>query len=91
MRVKVASEVTGLGDVTIVRAEQAPELSGRNSLADALVATHDNRDLALPTRVLHGVGHPIEQILDVLLVPGADVLAEVRQVEARNPPRRACS
>src|SRR5262249_34948048 len=61
--------------------EQSSELLCRYALPGALLAAPDDSNLPRPAGLLHGVGHPIQHIFQVLRVAGTDVVVKVIVIE----------
>src|SRR5262249_2568589 len=77
MGVEMPRQVLGMHDVPEVGPEQSSELLCRYALPGALLAAPDDSNLPRPAGLLHGVGHPIQHIFQVLRVAAADVVIEV--------------
>ncbi len=82
MGIEMADQVLGVHDVLEMGAEQPPELLREHALADAFLAAENDRDLALPFGMLCGICHPAEQILRICPIAAADVLVQMREVQA---------
>src|SRR5690606_24533635 len=81
MRVEVAHEMGGVGDVNMVTTEQPAKDLGHDRLSDALAAAKHDGDLSWARRRLNRARHPLDQIIVESLVSSAHVVANVVQVE----------
>ena len=85
MAIKLSSQVAGLGDVAEVTAEASAIIFSQNAFTNALLAFKNSSDFAGSVWLLHATRHPIQEILRESRVAGADVVAQVGDVQTTAP------
>jgi hypothetical protein len=81
MGVEVPGEMQHVVHGDKVLFEQRAELLDGKVLADALLTVETDGDPRLAAWVLDDIGHPLDQVVEMLRVAVADVIAEMGQIE----------